>query len=109
MTRSNWIDTHFDFAGAAKKYAAAFTAFGLEVTPEQIEELARRIRAEQPAYREALILALDDWRIAAAYAEKVDAKTAELGNLVRASRRRRIPTRGGSSIAPRPRPGTLPL
>ena len=62
MTRSIWIETHFDYAGAATKYAAAFAAYGLEVKPGRTEELARRIRAEQPAIREALIVALDDWR-----------------------------------------------
>ena len=62
MTRSIWIETHFDYAGAATKYAAAFAAYGLEVTPGRTEELARRIRAEQPAIREALIVALEDWR-----------------------------------------------
>ena len=61
MTQSIWIETHFDYAGAAKKYAAAFAAYGLGVTPGRTEELARRIRAEQPAIREALIVALDEW------------------------------------------------
>ena len=61
MTRSVWIETHFDLAGADAKYAAAFAAYGLEVTPGRIEELARRIRAEHPAIREALIVALEDW------------------------------------------------
>jgi len=79
MTHSIWIETHFDYAGASTKYAAAFAAYGLEVKPGRTEELARRIRAEQPAIREALIVALDDWSQTAAWA-----KTAELANLVRA-------------------------
>ena len=79
MTRSIWIETHFDYAGAATKYAAAFAAYGLEVKPGRTEELARRIRAEQPAIREALIVALDDWHASAA-----QAKTLELANLVAA-------------------------
>jgi len=79
MTRSIWMETHFDFAGAATKYAAAFAAYGLEVKPGRSEELARRIRAQQPAVREALIVALEDWWQTATWA-----KTAELANLVRA-------------------------
>ena len=39
MTHSTWIDTHFDYAGAVTKYAAAFAAYGLEVTPGRTEEL----------------------------------------------------------------------
>jgi tetratricopeptide (TPR) repeat protein len=61
MTRSNLIENTFDLAGSATKYAAAFAAYGLEVKPGLTEELARRIRAEQPDVREALIVALDDW------------------------------------------------
>ena len=61
MTQSIWIETHFDHAGAVTKYAAACAAYGLEMTPGRTEELARRIRAEQPAIREALIVALDEW------------------------------------------------
>jgi tetratricopeptide (TPR) repeat protein len=61
LTRSIWIENHWDNAGASTKYAAAFAAYGLEVKPGRTAELARRIRAEQPAIREALIVALDDW------------------------------------------------
>jgi tetratricopeptide (TPR) repeat protein len=78
MTAAIWISTHFDSAGAAAKYAAAFTAYGLEVKPGRTAELAQRIRAEQPAIREALIVALDYWSNSANVA-----KTAE-ANLVRA-------------------------
>jgi hypothetical protein len=78
MTRSIWIETHFDYAGASTKYATAFAAYGLEVKPGQTEELARLIRAEQPAIREALIVALEDWRESAA-----QAKAPMLANLVR--------------------------
>ncbi len=77
MTRSIWIENHFDYAGAATKYAAAFAAYGLEVKPGRTEELARRIRAEQPAVREALIVALGDWQFTA-----LRPKTAELAKLV---------------------------
>jgi tetratricopeptide (TPR) repeat protein/serine/threonine protein kinase len=61
MTRSILIGSRFDHATSASKYAAAFAAYGLEVTPGRIDEVARRIRAEQPAFREALIVALEDW------------------------------------------------
>jgi tetratricopeptide (TPR) repeat protein/serine/threonine protein kinase len=51
----------FDYAGAAAKYRAAFAAYGLEVRAGDTAELARRIRAEEPAVRDALLVALDDW------------------------------------------------
>jgi len=79
MARSIWIETHFDYTGSATKYAAAFAAYGLEVKPGRTEELARFIRAEQPAIRGTLIVALDYWLDSAA-----KANTAELANLVRA-------------------------
>jgi eukaryotic-like serine/threonine-protein kinase len=79
MTQSIWIENHFDYAGGATKYAAAFAAYDLEVKPGRTEELARRIRAEQPALREALIVALDYW-----WGTATRAKTVELANLVRA-------------------------
>ncbi len=79
MTQSIWIETHFDYAGAAKKYAAACAAYGLEMTPGRTEELARRIRAEQPAIREVLIVALDEWHESATAAREL-----ELANMVEA-------------------------
>ena len=72
MTRSIWIETHFDFAGADAKYAAAFAAYGLDVMPGRTEELARRIRAEHPAIREALIVALEDWGNTARGAKRLE-------------------------------------
>ena len=102
MTQSIWIETHFDYAGAATKYAAAFAAYGLEVTPGRTEELARRIRAEQPAIREALIVALDEWH------DSADAGAGHRSRRTwwRRSRRRRMTIRGGSSFGSRPLPGT---
>ncbi|MGO9467968.1 MAG: tetratricopeptide repeat protein [Isosphaeraceae bacterium] len=79
MTGSSWIENHFDHAGAVTKYAAACAAYGLEVTPGRTEELARRIRAEQPAIREALIVALDEW-----HASALEARKLERANLVEA-------------------------
>ncbi len=73
MSRStSWIETHFDDAGAVTKYAAACAAYGLEMTPGRTEELARRIRAEQPAIREALIVALDNWHASALMVQELE-------------------------------------
>jgi tetratricopeptide (TPR) repeat protein len=55
----------FDYAGAAANYRAAFAAYGLEVRAGDTAELVRRIRAEEPAVRDALLVALDDWSNAA--------------------------------------------
>jgi tetratricopeptide (TPR) repeat protein len=72
MTRSIWIESHLDYAGSDMKYAAAFAAYGLELKPERTEKVARRIRAEQPAIREALIVALDNWWGTATWASTAD-------------------------------------
>jgi tetratricopeptide (TPR) repeat protein len=72
MARSSWVETHFDDAGAITKYAAACAAYGLELTPGRTEELARRIRAEQPAIREALIVALDNWQASSLAVQKME-------------------------------------
>ncbi len=72
LARSSWIETHFDDAGAVKKYAAACAAYGLEPAPGRTEELARRIRAEQPAIREALIVALDNWHASALAVQELE-------------------------------------
>ena len=42
------------------------------MTPGRTEELARRIRAEQPAIREALIVALDNWHASALAVQKLE-------------------------------------
>jgi tetratricopeptide (TPR) repeat protein/serine/threonine protein kinase len=68
LRRATWVETTFDAAGAAAQYQAVFAAHGLEVKPQRRAELARRIRAEEPAVCEALIVALDDWSFAAGYA-----------------------------------------
>jgi tetratricopeptide (TPR) repeat protein/serine/threonine protein kinase len=65
LAHSVWIDEHFDYAGSATRYAAAFAAYGLEVTPERKDELAKQIAAEEPEVREALFTALLDWAFAA--------------------------------------------
>ena len=43
------IDAKFDNAGASAQYAAAFSAYDLEINPDRTEELARRIRARKRA------------------------------------------------------------
>jgi serine/threonine protein kinase/tetratricopeptide (TPR) repeat protein len=58
---ANGSGDSFDYAGAAAKYRAAFAAYGLEVGADDTAELIRRIRAEEPIVREALLVALDDW------------------------------------------------
>jgi tetratricopeptide (TPR) repeat protein len=65
MTERRWIDGHNDLAGAARAYAAAFTAYGFEVTLEGTDEVARQIRAEELVIRDTLIMALDEWRLCA--------------------------------------------
>ena len=64
MAAATVVDNKLDFAGAAARYRAAFAAYGLEVRPGDTAELARRLRAEEPAVHEALLVALDDWTIA---------------------------------------------
>ena len=61
MARATLKDPNNDSTGVAATYTAVFAAFGLEVQPGQTEVLARRIRAEEPAVREALLVGLDDW------------------------------------------------
>jgi serine/threonine protein kinase/tetratricopeptide (TPR) repeat protein len=68
VARSARVDDHFDVAGSAARYAAAFAACGLEVAPDRKDELARRIAAEEPEVRDALIEALGDWAAVAEHA-----------------------------------------
>ena len=84
MARSIWIGTHFDCAGAITKYAAALAAYGINVKPGRTDELARQIRAEQPAIREALILALDDWGASALVLQKLEPAMLEPAKMVEA-------------------------
>jgi serine/threonine protein kinase/tetratricopeptide (TPR) repeat protein len=53
--------SRFDYTVAATKTAAAFAAYGLDVAGGDMEELAQRLREEEPDIRETLILALDNW------------------------------------------------
>src|SRR5262249_27920311 len=48
LARSAWVDGGYNFTGSAEKYAAAFAAYDLDVTPQRKDELARRIAAEEP-------------------------------------------------------------
>jgi tetratricopeptide (TPR) repeat protein len=65
MAHAVMVDEHFDHAGAAAQYAAAFAAYDLAVVAGRAEELAQRIRADQPDVRDALVVALDEWAEAA--------------------------------------------
>ena len=51
----------FDYEGATAKYAAAFTQFGLEFQPGHTDDLAQRIRDQEPPVRDALMSALHFW------------------------------------------------
>src|SRR5262249_2284215 len=61
MARWVWAGRGFDVAGASGRYAAAFAAFGLEVQAGRPEEVARRVRDQEPQVREAILVALYDW------------------------------------------------
>jgi tetratricopeptide (TPR) repeat protein/serine/threonine protein kinase len=61
--RLTLIDNTYDHAGGAAEYQAAFAAYGLEVKADRIAELARRIGGEEPAIRNALLVALEDWAL----------------------------------------------
>jgi serine/threonine protein kinase/tetratricopeptide (TPR) repeat protein len=65
LARAAWVDGDWDYATSSAKYAAAFAAYGLDVTPRRKDELARRIATEEPKVRDALIEALADWALAA--------------------------------------------
>jgi serine/threonine protein kinase/Tfp pilus assembly protein PilF len=65
MARLGLVDQRFGHAGAMVKYAAAFAEYNLAVKPDRRDEVARRIRAEEPDVRAALLVALDDWAFAA--------------------------------------------
>jgi tetratricopeptide (TPR) repeat protein len=78
MARSVVVGDQLDNVGAARKFEAAFedyglgrkADYGLDATADQIKELGRRIRAEDPDVRDALLVALDDWAYAALKAPK---------------------------------------
>jgi eukaryotic-like serine/threonine-protein kinase len=70
LARTVWSGTHFDDAAGAKQYAKAFAAYDLEVLPANSDEVVRRIRAEEPALRDVLIEALEDWTDCEAAAQR---------------------------------------
>jgi len=84
MAGSVWVETHFDDAAGAKKYAEAFAGYGLEVRAGSEEELARRIRAQDAPVREALIEALEEWAQRATLT-KTDPSGNELREIIRAA------------------------
>jgi tetratricopeptide (TPR) repeat protein/serine/threonine protein kinase len=83
LARLVCVDNQFDDAGCAAKYAAAFAAYDLDVTAERRDELARRIAAEEPQVREALLVALGDWAYAAQFGTRWSEK--DLLELARAA------------------------
>ena len=76
--------TSSDYAGTAAEYQAAFLAYELAVKPGHTVELAQRIRAEEPAFSEALLVALDYWAYAASRA-RTEPSAAELLALAEAA------------------------
>jgi tetratricopeptide (TPR) repeat protein len=79
LARSAWDVSinDFDYARAAKQYAAAFAAYGLEIPAERRHELARRITAEEQEVREALLVALADWSDLAGVSREISSWSAE--------------------------------
>ncbi len=57
---ATWRGSHFDTESAARSYAAALDAYGARTAGSEGQASAA-IRAERPAVRLALIVALDDW------------------------------------------------
>jgi hypothetical protein len=60
---------------AAVEYKKAFAAYGLEIQAGQTEALAARIRDEEPALWDALIVGLDDWATCEQTAFRADLRT----------------------------------
>ncbi len=63
LARSMSIGGHLDYAASARLYATAFATYGLDVASGRRSELAQRIAAEEPAVRDALLVAIDDWAV----------------------------------------------
>src|SRR4029077_824515 len=63
------VDNSLDYRGAAAKYAAAFANFGLTIDGDGSTQMARRLRAEEPAVHNALLVALDHWTFVATIAK----------------------------------------
>jgi tetratricopeptide (TPR) repeat protein/serine/threonine protein kinase len=61
MARPTMAGDHIGAVAAAGQFAKAFKDYGLELKPDQMESLAKRIRAERPDLRDALIAGLDNW------------------------------------------------
>jgi tetratricopeptide (TPR) repeat protein len=61
LARLTIIEQDFDHAGGVNRFATAFMAYGLDVDKLGVDELARRIKAEDPAVQEALLIALIEW------------------------------------------------
>jgi len=68
MASADWEQSSFNHAKSAAEYADALVGYGLEIKPWVTEQLAGHIRAEDPAIRAALLVALDDWALQAFHA-----------------------------------------
>jgi serine/threonine-protein kinase len=60
---ATYVEGKFDFAGAERRFAAAFAEAGLGQEGNDTETVAARVRAS--AVRGALVAALDDWAVCA--------------------------------------------
>ena len=83
MALATIVKSQFDYAGAGKKYAAAFAAYGMVIQTGPIQDLAPRIRAEEPIMREKLIVAVDSWGSIAGRLGKDERLAAQLDALAR--------------------------
>ena len=74
---------HVGAAAASEMFDKAFKDYGLELKPDQTAALAKRIRAEKPELRDALIAGIDNWGWVAA--DKRTMTPMELRNIARAA------------------------
>ncbi len=114
MATATWKEAHFDLAGAAVKFAAAFREFGLDVQPGHTEDLAQRIREQERSVRDALLVALDQWAVCVTAPLKTDllniARAADT-DAWRADYRQAVGSRNGAELVRlnrEPRRFTLP-
>jgi serine/threonine protein kinase/tetratricopeptide (TPR) repeat protein len=84
MASAMLVEGTFAHATARAKYEAALAAFDLDMTALATDELARRISAQEPEVRDALVMALDDWAVQA-YGSKTSWSPAKLRALAKAA------------------------
>jgi serine/threonine-protein kinase len=64
LLAASYVEGKFDFAGAERRYAAAFAEAGVGQAGDDVEAVAARVKAS--AVRGALVAALDDWAVCTA-------------------------------------------